>query len=342
VNYLLYFHLSNTVHVYKFINVVVILSEMHLCDKVSVIIPTHNRREVLRRCIEAILNQSVKVDEIIVVDTPSNDGTREMIETSYPQVKYIDVKGRNNVLIQRSAGLMFAKNDVVIFIDDDVIVEKNCIENLVMYLRHEEVVAVGGIERVLNKSLKRQRLQDIGRVSRFGFLRTGFELVNKPIYVDHLRTACIALKRSKIQEIGGFDSFYISDKLVGYDYRADSDLCFRLRKRGYKIVLNPHAKYTHVRLPKPYTDEQRKKGFYYVAMRNTIYFMLKNFEFPKNIMFSLLNFIIGATNCPGVLRHVFNGIKRNYVKRSIFYSLYAFLGGVEGVVIYLKYLKFRI
>ena len=63
--------------------------------KVSVIIPTYNRKHTLGRAIESIISQTIKPLEIIIVDDGSNDGTREWIKQEYPFIKYLNQNSDN-------------------------------------------------------------------------------------------------------------------------------------------------------------------------------------------------------------------------------------------------------
>ena len=71
---------------------------------ISVVIPTHNRCELLNRAITSVLNQTICVREIIVVDNGSTDNTYEMITSSYPVITYIHEK-RKGVSIARNVGI---------------------------------------------------------------------------------------------------------------------------------------------------------------------------------------------------------------------------------------------
>ena len=65
--------------------------------KVAAIVVTYNRKQLLKSCIESLLNQSLKAD-IIVVDNMSTDGTREMLEDFIAEKKIIyHSTGRNNL-----------------------------------------------------------------------------------------------------------------------------------------------------------------------------------------------------------------------------------------------------
>ena len=57
--------------------------------KISVIIPTFNRRKTLRRAIESVRNQSLSPFEILIIDDGSNDGTKEWVKESFQDIKYI-------------------------------------------------------------------------------------------------------------------------------------------------------------------------------------------------------------------------------------------------------------
>jgi GT2 family glycosyltransferase len=57
--------------------------------RISVVIVTRNRKEDVKRSIDAYLNQEYEDKEVIVIDNESTDGTREMMEQEYPQVKYM-------------------------------------------------------------------------------------------------------------------------------------------------------------------------------------------------------------------------------------------------------------
>ncbi len=86
--------------------------------KVSAIIPTYNRRHSLGRAIDSVLRQSSPVDEIIVIDDGSSDGTAEFIEITYPTVILIR-QANQGVSAARNAGIKQAKNDWIALLDSD-------------------------------------------------------------------------------------------------------------------------------------------------------------------------------------------------------------------------------
>tara|TARA_B100000886_G_C20420628_1_gene491385 strand:+ start:2105 stop:2941 length:837 start_codon:yes stop_codon:yes gene_type:complete len=86
--------------------------------KISVIIPTYNRKHTLHRAIDSVLNQTFKPLEIIVVDDGSNDGTGEWVEEIYPSIKYIFIKN-SGVSAARNTGVRSANGQWIAFLDSD-------------------------------------------------------------------------------------------------------------------------------------------------------------------------------------------------------------------------------
>jgi GT2 family glycosyltransferase len=92
---------------------------------ISITIATYRRRELLEQVIRAIENQTVTRDqyEVIVCDSGSGDGTREMMAgliREYPNLSYVDLE-TNTLAAKRNAGLRAARGQLVSFLDDDAI-----------------------------------------------------------------------------------------------------------------------------------------------------------------------------------------------------------------------------
>ena len=61
-------------------------------DDISVVIPTFNRRDLLKRAITSVLNQTIKPNEIIVIDNGSTDQTYQMVSSLFPDIIYFTEK----------------------------------------------------------------------------------------------------------------------------------------------------------------------------------------------------------------------------------------------------------
>ena len=85
---------------------------------ISVIIPTFNRKETLKRAIQSVVMQSYTPYEIIVIDDGSNDGTKEWLKDNFTNVKYIYQKN-SGVSSARNKGIKFARGDWIALLDSD-------------------------------------------------------------------------------------------------------------------------------------------------------------------------------------------------------------------------------
>ena len=85
---------------------------------ISVIIPTFNRKETLKRAIQSVVLQSYTPYEIIVIDDGSDDGTKEWLKDNYPNVKYI-YQMNSGVSSARNKGIKFARGDWIALLDSD-------------------------------------------------------------------------------------------------------------------------------------------------------------------------------------------------------------------------------
>jgi len=88
--------------------------------KVSVIIPTHNRADILREAITSVLSQSFSDFEIVVVDDASRDNTSEVVRAIDDQrIKYLRHETNRGVALARNTGVLNSTGQYIAFLDDD-------------------------------------------------------------------------------------------------------------------------------------------------------------------------------------------------------------------------------
>ena len=89
--------------------------------RVSVVIPTYNRAELLKRAIESVLGQTYQDFELIVVDDASMDNTEEMMKDfSDERIRYIRLKQNSGTsAVPRNTGIKSAKGEYIACHDDD-------------------------------------------------------------------------------------------------------------------------------------------------------------------------------------------------------------------------------
>lgn len=111
--------------------------------KVSVIIPTFNRRDLVCETIDSVLGQTLHDSEIVVVDDGSTDGTREVLLSRFGQrIKYIYQENRGRSAA-RNRGVLESSGEYVLFLDSDDLLLSQSLELLSSYLdSHAEVGVV--------------------------------------------------------------------------------------------------------------------------------------------------------------------------------------------------------
>lgn len=122
--------------------------------RVSVIIPTKNRAADLERTIDTLLMQTVKPFELVLVDQSAQPSFTKNI--SIP-VRYIHDPSLSGLTAARNAAMAQAQGDIWLFLDDDVLLEANFIEEVLKAYR-EGVIGVSGIITNYSVPPLRQRL----------------------------------------------------------------------------------------------------------------------------------------------------------------------------------------
>ena len=87
---------------------------------VSVVIPTYNHAQYLRRALTSVLDQSYVNWEVIVIDNHSTDNTDELMEDFLgPQITYIKIHNSGIIALSRNAGINAARGEWIAFLDSD-------------------------------------------------------------------------------------------------------------------------------------------------------------------------------------------------------------------------------
>ena len=109
----------------------------------SVVIPAYNEERMLGRCLDALAAQTRAVDEIVVVDNNSRDGTAD-VASAHPRVRLIE-EPRQGISFARTRGFEEATGDVIARIDADTIVAPDWCERLVsIFAEREDLDGIAG------------------------------------------------------------------------------------------------------------------------------------------------------------------------------------------------------
>jgi len=222
---------------------------------ISVIIPTYHRAFVLKKCLEALSNQSISPDtyEVIVSDDGSEDDTKQVTEDAVKNKKCFI-----NYLWQTNKGANAARNNAIyastgsllLFINDDTIAIPNMLEqHLQSHLNYpEENIAVLG----------RMTISPEVPYSIFAKLHldANYDLWKGKKELDWLAfyTCNVSVKKSFLIKYGLFEE--------SIRYHEDVELSERLSHFGLKIIYNPEALGYHYHYLKEeeYLNVAKKEG----------------------------------------------------------------------------------
>lgn len=205
--------------------------------KVSIVIPNYNGEHLLRTNLPQIISASGNC-EIIIVDDGSKDGSCQLIDKHFPQIKIIPLGKNYGFATAVNTGVKNSSGELVMLLNSDVIPQKNYLNPLVKHFQDLKVFAAGSLQRT-GKEWQSQTSQGrgIGKFSR-GFLVHSPGRLDKP---DTLWVfAAAAMYRKSIWEsLGGMNEIY------NPFYWEDIDISYRALKLGYKIIFEPKSMVHH-------------------------------------------------------------------------------------------------
>lgn len=196
---------------------------------VSVIIPIYNEEKVIEKCLDSLRRQSYRDLEIILVDDGSTDKTQEIVSSNKYQVSGIKLLKQNHKGPgpARNLGASKAKGEILVFVDSDMIFEKDFVSDLTApIIKGQTIGTFSKNEMVANQNNPWSICWNINRnVPK-----------DRMLPKDHPQTAAVyrAILKSEFDKVGGFDA-------TG-EYTDDWSLS---RKLGKKSTLAKGAVYYH-------------------------------------------------------------------------------------------------
>ncbi len=196
--------------------------------RTSIIIPAFNEAENLTRILPPVLAQVGPMDEVIVVDNGSLDGTANVASTWGVLVVKESVRGRSRA---RNKGIESSRGKVLVFLDADCHPSPDWLHNLLMPFDKSEVGCVAGEIRILNSGTR------LGRyLNSKGHLSQQVNFAHP--FLPYAGSGNVAFRREILEQIGGFDEELYSGH--------DADICWRMQlETNYQIVLSSDAVVDH-------------------------------------------------------------------------------------------------
>ena len=261
---------------------------MNELTSISVIVCTYKRIQWLTKCLRSLESQMPQADEIIVVDGPSTDGTRDMLELLNTKGELILIRQDKlgGISSARNLGLMEARSDVVCFIDDDAVAEPGWLESIRVAYNDSRIGGVGG--PVFNMD---------------GKLSMGKNAVSPDgRWFDESRQECLdglypvmvgcnmSFRRQILLDAGGFDPYFKF-------HQDETDACLKIVKSGYPIAYADKMAVRHEWCEGSYRKDRVRwyLKLRYLWGRNNSYLVRKHFgeemKFKEYITCRLLGFL---------------------------------------------------
>src|SRR3989344_1046207 len=196
---------------------------------VSVVIPNWQGRQLLEKNLPKVL--AIGANEVIVVENGSTDGSLELLQNKFPQVKVIINNENEGFAKGVNRGVKAATGEAIILLNTDVSPSKDLIKHILPHFQDESVFAVSFNEGEWSWAR--------------GFMSLGLveHVPGKKVELTHdsfwASGGSAAFSREKWLELGGFNLIYEPF------YWEDVDLSYRAQKRGWKVLWKPKAQVEH-------------------------------------------------------------------------------------------------
>ena len=289
---------------------------MSPCIDVSIIIVSYNTRELLRDCLYSLFENTKSLSfEVIVVDNESSDGSARMIQEFFPKVKILNSGENVGFGRANNIGIKEARGRNIFLLNPDTILLNNAIKILSDFLdSHDEVAVCGGNLYNVDKEPTHSFLRYLPSV--FGELDqlTGYKLAkwrygksfefnhdNCPLSVGYITGADMMIKKKVLEEVGYFDTDF-------FMYFEETELTYRIRKAGYKIMSVPESCIVHLEGKSHSLKENRERMF--LTSRRLYY--KKTLKY--NWVFYICQMLYGLNVCIHILYYFFFHLDKEQLK----------------------------
>ena len=191
----------------------------------SVVIPAYNEEKGMAACIESVLSQSIRPDQVVVINDGSTDRTAEILKRYSRRITVVHL-GRNtgNKALALRAALPIVRGDIVVYTDGDSELDPEAIEKILPHFFDAEVGGVSGVVRSRRHNAI-TGMRELQYIMGQEVYKRGMDVTSSVMVIP----GCVGAVRKEL-----FDP---SPDTV----TEDMDLTLSVLERGYKVVYEPGA-----------------------------------------------------------------------------------------------------
>ena len=265
--------------------------------KLSIIIVNYNVKHFLEQCVLSVKKALTGIEgEIFVVDNNSVDGSVEMIQSKFPEVKLIANKENTGFSKANNQAIRIASGEYILLLNPDTIVEEDTFSTCIQFMDlHPDAGALGvklidGKGNYLPESKRGLPTPSVAFYKIFGlsklfpksrtFGKYHLEYLDKEETneIEILSGAFMFMRKTALDKAGLLDETF-------FMYGEDIDLSYRIQLAGFKIYYHPKTRVIH------YRGESTKKSsinYVFVFYQAMIIFAKKHFSQKNAQLFTLL------------------------------------------------------
>ena len=180
---------------------------------ISVVIPTYNRVELLKRSIDSVINQTIKPFEIIIVDDGSDDGTEAMVKKKYDSLKLIKQKNKG-ASAARNTGIKASSGEWICFLDSDDEWKNNKLEKQITFVANNSDYKFFHSNEIWIKNGKRINQKKKHK-------KYGGDIFKKCLDMCRISPSSVLINKNIFEEIG----FFNENLVVCEDYELWLRIC---------------------------------------------------------------------------------------------------------------------
>lgn len=246
--------------------------------KSSIVITNYNGLGYLKKCLPTVrdaIEYAGGDHQCIIVDDCSSDESVAYIRKNFPEFELRIPQ--QNLGFQKASnfGVKHAKHDIVIMLNNDIMLEKDNIVKLTAHFHDDSVFCVSTKVFMWDKTTylagKRTAIFEKGHITLKD--DPGDTRVTDTFFATG---GAAAFCKKKYEQLHGFDSLYYPL------YWEDIDLCYRARKRGYKVLYDPNIVMYH-KHQATITKMMNEDSIKYLTGRNSYLFLWRNVTSPQLI-----------------------------------------------------------